>query len=1065
MNGGRGKPCLKPIELVGKTGRVGDRERKVLATWMMACKGPIKDVTAAKIFDACRAHAVKWQGLSEVDAETLTFGTRMISAAYEAVQKLPGSPTVTSDQRKKPFLYSVTPSFVEKNLGRHHLKLVDSRTQKRVEAESKKWRAAQTPKKVGCSTHKIGTTFSDPACSQFMLPKAGGERAIAEAVPEPAVESGARFRSLSLQYKYMMGMAFSLMPTMSQSSFPGMLAVAVRAVVEEARQKGVELTDENIIKFMPSKAVITESILLTKKVDDINTEDFLSKSIAVYVGVDAGNKGDVKYTQVLASAWDREKKLVRLMHIASIDVAPGQLAVVVRKSLGRLSVSDERIGGSCTDSAGDVLRTMVNDMAKHCAYYIGVGCILHILHLLMLKALFAAFGEQVKPKETGGAGENGVLRASFMVHYLIALDLPGWKAWATENGHSDIAFLPTGASEGRWWSMLQAIQDCYKHLQVYCDYFTFVSNGPSSSYTPLYKEVAAWLQHPKLRVDMAYVLAHSETWWNRTFQFFQDSPDWMNAVPVEDRLGGYHADTLPVVAVLLRWTLMDLDPERDPEFATWRNLRDLLPEEQIRESKLQDRAFRKALIEMHAKHFERAITTMLPGALLFPVKIVSVALARALLATIDGQPLPEIDQAVTFRWEDREVCLPTLIEHLMQFTTRELLTTGTVLLLSRPGVVDALRDYARFEGDFARFPTGEWLRDLMESVVYPLPVQSQAVERSVNTANRTRVRSAVDSHEVTEAKTSALSNQVRQWTREGGARHLRERALAQIRELGKEAAAEAASAGISKKWRNERDSRHQLLVITRPKQLSSYKCGKDVVSHILQRCIGQAMMIGDPDFGKKLLSRERRDAAGESRREIHATEALKKVAGSSIKAKQRAGGSAAWGAADRAALAVSCKPQLPQSATGKLNLDGVGKKEQGTRLTKEFIATQLEVRGVTVARDGKGAAKAKLADLLQQLKDSEGGRSVVSWLGGADGEKLPRPWIGGWTEGPSQLAPTPPPTAVAPPVVDEPVEMPASPPRSRSPSPRRPSTSPIPSPSRHSKKKKAKIAPESTADP
>ncbi len=93
---------------------------------------------------------------------------------------------------------------------------------------------------------------------------------------------------------------------------------------------------------------------------------------------------------------------------------------------------------------------------------------------------------------------------------------------------------------------------------------------------------------------------------------------WMDNVPVEERLGGYHADTLPVVAVLLRWSLMDLDPEQDREFSLWRDLRDGLPADQVRESKLQDRAFRKALVEMHAKHFERAITTMLPGALLFP---------------------------------------------------------------------------------------------------------------------------------------------------------------------------------------------------------------------------------------------------------------------------------------------------------------------------------------------------------------------------------------------------------------------------------------------------------------
>lgn len=85
----------------------------------------------------------------------------------------------------------------------------------------------------------------------------------------------------------------------------------------------------------------------------------------------------------------------------------------------------------------------------------------------------------------------------------------------------------------------------------------------------------------------------------------------------------------------------------------------------------------------------------------------------------------------------------------------------------------------------------------MLSVVHPLPVQSQAVERSVNTTNRTHVRSADDSHEVTEAKTTALSNQIRDWVREGGARHLRDRALVEVRELGLEAAKAASADGVT----------------------------------------------------------------------------------------------------------------------------------------------------------------------------------------------------------------------------------------------------------------------------
>ena len=69
--------------------------------------------------------------------------------------------------------------------------------------------------------------------------------------------------------------------------------------------------------------------------------------------------------------------------------------------------------------------------------------------------------------------------------------------------------------------------------------------------------------------------------------------------------------------------------------------------------------------------------------------------------------------------------------------------------------------------------------------------------------------------------------------------------------------------------------------------LSDFKSSKDVVRHILRRCAGQAELLGDAEFGRKLLSRERRDAAGESRREIHAAEKAITVEASNGKAKAR----------------------------------------------------------------------------------------------------------------------------------------------------------------------------------
>ena len=110
-DGRRAPPRPAFAELVLKTGRAGERERKVLETWVMSCKARIKDATAAQIFDLCRTHAVEWQGTVEIDARSLDFSGRMITVAFERVKELPGAPSVSSayDDRlqKGKRLYSV----------------------------------------------------------------------------------------------------------------------------------------------------------------------------------------------------------------------------------------------------------------------------------------------------------------------------------------------------------------------------------------------------------------------------------------------------------------------------------------------------------------------------------------------------------------------------------------------------------------------------------------------------------------------------------------------------------------------------------------------------------------------------------------------------------------------------------------------------------------------------------------------------------------------------------------------------------------------------------------------
>ena len=60
---------------------------------------------------------------------------------------------------------------------------------------------------------------------------------------------------------------------------------------------------------------------------------------------------------------------------------------MVQRDFQRLEVSDSQPRGSCTDSAGDVLVTFVRDMTVKYPRFIGAGCSLHVVHLILLRAV------------------------------------------------------------------------------------------------------------------------------------------------------------------------------------------------------------------------------------------------------------------------------------------------------------------------------------------------------------------------------------------------------------------------------------------------------------------------------------------------------------------------------------------------------------------------------------------------------------------------------------------------------------------------------------------------------
>ena len=109
-------------------------------------------------------------------------------------------------------------------------------------------------------------------------------------------------------------------------------------------------------------------------------------------------------------------------HVAATEVASGKLAEVLKEDYRRLGVENNNVGGSVADLAKDVIVTMPLLMLREFTYFVSVGCVLHILQLIMMVAIFAAFGQQVKGSDKKVAGEKGAFRIGFITHYLFSLE-------------------------------------------------------------------------------------------------------------------------------------------------------------------------------------------------------------------------------------------------------------------------------------------------------------------------------------------------------------------------------------------------------------------------------------------------------------------------------------------------------------------------------------------------------------------------------------------------------------------------------------------------------------------
>ena len=157
---------------------------------------------------------------------------------------------------------------------------------------------------------------------------------------------------------------------------------------------------KKITALVPSENSLKKGMQLWQQTTDLQIQDDFDECSDIFWVNDAGHTKKMDLTHRQAAGYSKRQGRVIVRFLACSRVAKGELASAVVKDMSRHLIRDEQSRGSCTDSANDVLITFVNAMMAMFPGFIGAGCTLHQLHLIFIRAVYAAFGEQVQWRKT-----------------------------------------------------------------------------------------------------------------------------------------------------------------------------------------------------------------------------------------------------------------------------------------------------------------------------------------------------------------------------------------------------------------------------------------------------------------------------------------------------------------------------------------------------------------------------------------------------------------------------------------------------------------------------------------
>ena len=507
---------------IEKTGRAGDRERQVIREWLAYPETTFNKKKAAELLPDIEI----WAQSNCSGWKSLEFNVSMIGMILQSAAE-DGRLSKHKPKNNRPTQWTCT-------------------------------RGPEPKGRISMDTRTFTSlvNYRNEAKRMDSMKK----RAESEGPPKAGLRARTNSANLRLHFREALVLSGS-----SERKFPLVAFLIARAVIKELKLDNYA-SDQQILEVIPTN--MPQLLNGLQRVDELLlTQDLEKKADCVFSINDAGNNGKHKLTYRLLVGYDHIDNCI-FCNLGGADEIDGGGDNIGKAVIGDLKLYREPdIKGSCTDSASDVISGFVKYMEPRYPGFIGVGCTLHIMNLVLVNAYVAAFGDEDMEK-------NSALRLGFLVSYLQNKFPEHWKNFCEENPQYDINYKCAAAVKTRWWSVMKSFGDILKNLGAYSEWSKELREdcaAKNNNYFDPSDKLSVWIRNPKVQADLAFVHCFCRWFWNGEMTFLQGIGPWqlgkhelfpdMDAVPAKKQRAGYRADEYTIRAVLMHEKLKELECE------------------------------------------------------------------------------------------------------------------------------------------------------------------------------------------------------------------------------------------------------------------------------------------------------------------------------------------------------------------------------------------------------------------------------------------------------------------------------------------------------------------------